>query len=101
MKHKSVWQTVRTPQWGAGFYFIGCGVWGLIVLGVAVWIYWDYELSGVSSDISADAAPILRSIVRYLAFGILPMLATAFLIVPFVFRAYVRASRRESQPTAG
>ena len=97
MKQKADWQAIRTSQWGARFYFVGCGVLGLIVLGVAFMIYWDYEQSGVSSNVSADAAPTLRSIVRYLAFGILPMLATALLIVPFVFWDYVRTCRSESQ----
>ena len=99
VKQKTVWQTIRTTQWGARFYFVGCGVLGLIAMGVALMIYWAYEQSGVSSDVSADVATTLRSIVRYLAFGIFPMLATALLIVPFVFWDYVRTCRRGFQLT--
>jgi hypothetical protein len=75
-------------------FSISCGVLGLVVLGISAMVYLAYEQSGASAVVSAYAVPELRHTIRYLSFGVLPVLALVLLAVPFSFRAYAQAISR-------
>ena len=63
---------------------------GVALLGVSGAVYFGYERSGSSEVISAQAVPDLRSMIRYLAFGILPPVALTLLVLPFGLRGCLK-----------
>ena len=63
---------------------------GITILGVSAAVYFGYERSGAAEVVSRDAVPVLRSMIRYLSFGVLPVVALALVALPFGLRGCLR-----------